>query len=392
MSWEIAYLILFVCAAVGLVHVYFLYPLSLRLLNPIIGRPYEERTDSLPCVALIIAAYNEEDVIQEKIENSLQLEYPSELLNIIVFSDESSDRTDEIVKEYESDGVSLIRIEGRVGKTECQNRVVERVDEEILVFSDANSMYEPDAITKLVRGFAPDVGCVVGELRYRDSSDVEGESFYWRYESWIKRLESEFHSLVTGNGSIYAVRESSYVPQAPDRISDFTEPLSIIRNCERVRYVPSAVAWEDTGTSTEDELSRRIRIVTRSWNSIAEYLDLLNPLRDPKIAYQLISHKIVRWLSPILLVIALGANIGLVLSGTSVYYEAALAGQIAFYLLAGIGGIAERLDLKDPLFTHVPFYFLYANYGMFRGLLNFVTGSNIVVWETSNRTAKRDDR
>lgn len=385
MSWEIPFLILFGCAAVGLVHVYFLYPLSLRLLNPILAGSYEERTDPLPSVALIIAAYNEEDVIREKIENSLRLEYPSDLLNIIVFSDASSDRTDEIVTEYEDDGVSLIRIEGRVGKTECQNRVADQVDEEILVFSDANSMYEPDAIRELVRGFVPGVGCVVGELRYRDSSDVEGESFYWRYESWIKRLESEFHSLVTGNGSIYAVRASSYVPQSPDRISDFTEPLSIIRNGERVTYAPGAVAWEDTGTSTSEELARRIRIVTRSWNSVAAYTDLLNPFRDARIAYQLVSHKIVRWLSPVLLVVTLGANVGLVLSGTSIYYEAALLGQLAFYALAVVGWFAERFDVEDPLFTHVPYYFVQANYGMFRGFVNFLAGSNIVVWETTER-------
>jgi len=385
MILELLYLLLFVCAAVGLVHTYFLYPLSLQLLNPILGSSFEEQSGSLPDVALIVAAYNEDDVIREKIENSLQLEYPTDLLNIIVFSDASSDRTDEIVKQYESDGVSLIRIEGRVGKTECQNRVAERVDEKILVFSDANSIYEPDAITELIDGFTPEVGCVVGELRYRDSSGVEGESFYWRYESKLKRLESEFHSLVTGNGSIYAVRASSYVPQAPDRISDFTEPLSIIRHGERVKYAPSAVAWEETATSADDELSRRIRIVTRSWNSIVEYTHLLNPLWDPKIAYQLVSHKIVRWLSPLLLAVALGANVGLVIRGTSAFYNIALTGQIGFYLLAGIGGIAERLDLDDPLFTHIPFYFLYANYGMLRGLLNFVIGSNIVVWETTDR-------
>ncbi|GCF14476.1 glycosyl transferase [Haloarcula mannanilytica] len=385
MSLERLSLSLFICAAIGLVHAYFFYPLSLRVLNPIVGSPLDRRTEPLPSVALIIAAYNEEDVIHEKIENSLELEYPSNKLNIIVFSDASSDRTDEIVKEYESEGVTLIRIEGRVGKTECQNRVTERVDEEILVFSDANSMYEPNAITELVHGFTPEVGCVVGELRYRDSSDVEGESFYWRYESRIKSLESEFHSLVTGNGSIYAVRTSSYVPQPPDRISDFTEPLSIIRNGERVRYVPSAVAWEETGSSPDDELSRRIRIVTRSWNSIIEYTDLLNPLQDSKIAYQLISHKVIRWLSPLLLMVALGANVGLVLSGTSISYEIALAGQIAFYMLAGLGGMAEQFGVDDPLITHVPFYFLYANYGMLRGFLNFVNGSNIVVWETTDR-------
>ncbi|ELY45774.1 glycosyltransferase family 2 protein [Natronorubrum tibetense] len=386
MLWEIVFLVLFFGAGLGLVHTYFMYPLTLKLWALFSGDDESEERGDLKSVALIIAAYNEEDVIAEKIENSLELAYPDELLNIVVFSDASDDRTDEIVKQYENQGVSLVRIEGRVGKTECQNRVVDLVDEDIIVFSDANSMYESDAITNLVRGFSSQVGCVVGELRYRESSDVEGESFYWQYESWIKRLESRFYSLVTGNGSIYAVKSESYVPQPPGTISDFTEPLSIIRNGERVKYVPSAVAWEETSSSTSEELQRRIRIVTRCWNSIAGFPDLLNPIRDPRFAYQLWSHKILRWLSPVLLGVVLVANVGLVAVTSSVVYQVLLAGQISFYLLAGVGWVADRLEIDSPLIAHVPFYFLQANYGMLHGLLNFLQRKNIVVWETSSRT------
>lgn len=376
---------LFLLSGFTLVHTYFLYPITLQLWTRFVSDRGAATSDDRPSVALIIAAYNEEEVIAEKIENSLQLEYPENELNIVVFSDASDDQTDEIVEEYEDQGVSLVRIEGRVGKTECQNRVADLLDEDILVFSDANSMYEPDAISELVSRFTPEVGCVVGELRYRESSDVEGESFYWKYESQIKRLESEFYSLITGNGSIYAVRTSSYVPQPSHRISDFTEPLSIIRNGERVKYAPGAIAWEDTGSSTGEELDRRIRIVTRSWNSMAEFTDLLNPLRDAKVAYQLISHKIIRWLSPVLLVIVLVTNVGLVLSSPSIYYEVPLLGQFVFYVLATGGWIAERIDAEGPLFTHVPYYFIQANYGLFQGFLNFLTGTNIVVWETTDR-------
>ncbi len=382
---ETVLLVVFIIACLGLVQAYFGYVLTLQIWSWFEDGRTALRTDYEPSVALIIAAYNEEDVISEKIENSLGLTYPADKLSIVVFSDESDDKTDEIVKSYADDGVSLERIEGRVGKTECQNRVANMVNEEILVFSDANSMYEPDAISELVSGFTQNIGCVVGELRYRESSDVEGESFYWRYESWIKRLESQFYSLVTGNGSIYAVKSESYVPQLPGTISDFTEPLSIIRNGERVKYVPSAVAWEETSSSTSEELQRRIRIVTRCWNSIADFPDLLNPIRDPRFAYQLWSHKILRWLSPVLLAVVLVANVVLVAVASSVVYQLLLAGQLLFYLLAGVGWVADRLEVDSPLIAHVPFYFLQANYGMMVGLLNFRQGRNIVVWETSNR-------
>ncbi|USZ71480.1 glycosyltransferase family 2 protein [Natronosalvus halobius] len=378
--------ILFWGTALGLVHTFFLYPISLKFWTLFQEGVQSNEGTSLPSVALIIAAYNEEDVIAEKIENSLQLDYPSELLNIIVFSDESDDRTDEIVAGYQEQGVTLIRIEGRVGKTECQNRVANEVDADLLVFSDANSIYEPDAIAELVQGFSSNVGCVVGELRYQDSSAVEGESFYWKYESWIKRLESRIHSPVSGNGSIYAVRSESYVPQSPAAISDFTEPLSIIRNGEFVKYAPDAVAWEETSDSTRTELQRRIRIVTRSWNSIADFPELLNPFRDIKFAYQLWSHKILRWLSPILLVIVFIANIGLAARDDSVMYQLLLSGQFLFYLFAAFGWLADRFDIESPLTIHVPYYFLQANYGMLLGLMNFLRGKNIVVWETVDRT------
>lgn len=383
---ELILTILFLMSGLSLVHSYFLYPLTLALWTRLIRADGKLTTiDNKPSVALIIAAYNEEEVIAEKIENSLQLEYPQNKLNIVVFSDASEDDTDKIVKQYEDDGVSLIRIEGRVGKTACQNRVAELVNEKILVFSDANSIYKQDVISELVSGFSQEVGCVVGKLQYRQSSDVEGESIYWRYESWIKQLESQFNSIVTGNGSIYAVKADSYVPQPRDAISDFTEPLSIVRNNKRVVYAPSAIAWEETETSSDMELQRRIRIVTRSWNSIVRFRDLLNPLQNPKFAYQLSSHKVLRWFSPIFLLIVFASSLGLGILTNSAIFEIIVGVQLLSYILAALGWFADYFDIEDPVLTHVPFYFVQANYGMLLGLVNFVRGHNIVVWDTSDR-------
>ncbi|MFC7041695.1 glycosyltransferase family 2 protein [Halonotius sp. GCM10025705] len=380
-----ALLVLFSVGGFALLHAFLIYPLTLFSIKKVTSGTQCTPTTDLPSVGLVIAAYNEEDIISQKIENSLKLEYPADQLNIIVFSDASNDATDEIVRSYEDQNVTLERIEGRVGKTECQNRVAELIDEEILVFSDANSMYESDAVTELIRSFTPRVGCVVGELRYRDGSNVEGESVYWQYESWIKRMESGVNSLITGNGSIYAVRAESYYPQPADAISDFTEPLSILRNGETVKYAPTAVAWEDTEANVQDELSRRIRIITRSWNSIVRYSDLLNPFLHPGIAYQLWSHKILRWLSPVFLVIIAVSNIALVALTDSILYTILLIGQAAFYSLAIAGYLSEKDYLKHRTITHVPFYFLQANYAMLYGLVNFLQGSNIVVWDTSDR-------
>ena len=372
-------------AVYGLLHTYALYPLVLFAVATCRRQTRPTRpSDEYPTVTLVIAAYNEKEIIEAKLTNCLELNYPREKLDIVVFSDASTDRTDEIVESYADRGIELRRFDGRIGKTACQNRVAAAAESEILVFSDANSIYEPDAITELVRGFAPGVGCVVGELRYTTENGVEGESAYWRYEQLIKRLESDFHSLVTSNGSIYAVRTASYVPQHPKANSDFSEVLSLVENGERVTYVPTAIAREPVG-DTDSELGRRIRITTRSWNTITEYRHLLNPFSYPVFSFQLLSHKLLRWLSPVFLLVALLTNGALVVVSANPVYELLFSLQLAFYALAAYGAVAERTSLPSWLYFHVPYYFLVANYGMLAGLLRFLAGENIVTWETERR-------
>ena len=382
--------VLFV-SAFSLLHTYLLYPLALAIVARLIGTRQRELPSELPTVSLIIAAYNEEEIIAEKIENSLMLEYPSEKLNIVVFSDASSDKTDEIVESFPQEQIRLIRVEGRVGKTECQNIVAEQVEGEVLVFSDANSMYEPNAIKELVRGFEPDVGCVVGELRYGESG-VEGESAYWRYERLIKRFESTLGSTVTGNGSIYAVRSSVYTPLPRDAISDFAEPLALIENGHRVAYAPTAVAREHTGSSVDSELSRRVRITTRSWNTLANHRGLLNPLRYPLFAFKLLSHKVLRWLSPVFLVVVLASSVALAVLITGPLYLVFVGLQSVFYLCAFTGAIGDRLGCRVPIIFHIPYYFVISNYGMGRGLVNFLYGRNLITWETADRSLREETR
>lgn len=371
-----------------LVHTYFGYPLTLAAANVIFQSQHpgqDSKWDEFPEVTLVIAAYNEEEIIAQKISNSLELEYPADKLDIVVFSDGSTDRTDEIVCRFQSRGVDLHRIEGRVGKTECQNRVVEELETDIVVFSDANSMYEPDAVKELAKSFGPGINCVVGELRYSNGSGVEGERVYWRYERYLKLLESKRGSVVTANGAIYAVRRSAYQRLSPDDISDFAEPLAIVRNGGRVIYSPDAVATEHTAQDTDSELRRRIRIITRSWHTLIRFSSLLNPLQRPTFAYRLFSHKLLRWLSPVILTLALGSNIALVVLTSTRFAVAILVGQSVFYGLAAVGGMSDKLDLPAPRAAHVPYYFVLANYGMAIGLWNFLTAQNIITWETDPR-------
>jgi len=368
-----------------LFYVYFGYPLLLSAIALLRKKTTKAQESYEPAVSLIIAAYNEEAVIGDKIENSLQLDYPRDKLEIIVFSDASTDRTDEIVKSYADQGIKLLRIEGRKGKTYCQNEAVKIARGEILVFSDANSVYEPDAIRKLVRHFADErVGCVSGELRYRGGGKaVEGERTYWKYDQIIKRLESMVSSLVTANGAIYAVRRNLYEPLRADVISDFAEPLTIVQKGYRVIYEPEAVAWETTAKDPKKEFRRRIRIVTRSVHSLlrdGSLLGLLNPLRHGVFSIQLWSHKVLRWLSGLFLLLIFALNIPLLGQGT--VYIITMAGQGAFYLLASWGFISETvLNRRAPKLPHIAYYFCLSCYAMLKGVYNGLRGRTIVTWQ-----------
>lgn len=374
-----------------LFYIYFAYPLLLGFLALFRKKSTGLSETHELSVSLIIAAYNEEAVIGKKIENALMSDYPNVKLEIIVFSDASNDRTDEIVKSYTNKGVKLLRIEGRKGKTFCQNEAIEIADGEIVVFSDANSMYEPDAIGKLVMHFADSrTGCVVGELRYRSCGEeneiaVVGEAIYWRYEQVIKRLESQVASVVGANGSIYAMRKDLFEPLRPDAVEDFVRPLKVLQRGYKVAYEPSAVAWEETASESAKEFQRRVRIVNQSVYSIIKdtaLLCLLNPFRYGMFAIQLWSHKILRWLSGIFLLMLAVTNILLFDSG--LIYVIALAGQGIFYLLAFWGFICENIIKRPaPKVPHFAYYFCLSCYAMLNGIGKALRGSIMVTWESS---------
>ena len=371
-----------------ILYIYFGYPLLLFIKSVFKKNRSDTSDNYLPLVSIIIAAYNEEKVIEDKIKNTLNLNYPKEKLGIIVFSDSSSDQTDDIVKMYEKDGIKLLRIEGRKGKTFCQNRAVEEVKGEIIVFSDANSMYKRDAVRKLVRNFADErIGCVSGELKYINSAnkkDENSEGIYWKYEQIIKKLESKVSSLVGANGAIYAVRKKLYVPLEDFAISDFAEPLMIFEKGYRVIYEAEALAFEINDDTFKDSYSRRVRIVTRTFNNIirsSEILELFNPIKYGWYSIQLVSHKLLRWFTGLFMFILLLLNI--ILAKESWVYATILILQLLFYLAALLGFLNQKFfPKKEGRLLNYIFYFCLSNIAMLNGIINAVLKNKIITWDT----------
>lgn len=365
-----------------ILYVYFGYPLIIYLIGKLNWKTIKTDDQFRPHVTLIIAAYNEEHVIEEKIKNSFEIDYPKDKLEIIVFSDGSTDRTNEIVEKFEKDGVKLLRTKERKGKTAGQNFAVSRASGEIIVFSDANAFYQKDAIQKIVRNFSDkSIGCVCGELVYfKDNRTLIGdaEDAYWNYEKFIKRQENRAASILGANGSIYAVRKELYAPLPGDIISDFIEPLKIIEQGYRVIYEPSAFSFEQSTTNFRQEYRRKERIINRSFYSLLANKTFLNPLKYPLLSFQLWSHKILRWLIPMYLPVVFVTNVFLL---DSLFFQIALVFQILFYLFAGFGYFLEKNNWHN-IFFYVPFYYCLVNIASFKAIVLFVTQkTTVVTWE-----------
>jgi len=378
-----------------ILYVYIGYPLLLQLLSVFYRAKHARQDEKLsPNVSLIISCYNEVDVVKEKIENSLAIDYPKEKLQIIIVSDGSDDGTDEIAKDYSSKGIVLIRQEGRLGKTSAINLAMERVNSEIVVFSDANAMYETDAIKKLVRNFADKkVGYVVGAALYTDgktSAAAASEDIYWQYEIKLKTLESKLHSVVGGDGAIYAIRRALYIKLDAKDINDFVNPLQIIAQGYRGVFDPEANCLEETAGDFSKEAKRKQRIVNRSFRGLMKVKVVMNPLKFGIFSLEVISHKLLRWLIPVFIVcFALGS---LFLS-----YENILAFQIitllgiVFLWLAQVGLLKSRNTHSSPIFF-IPYYFLMVNYYSLLGVITALAGNIQVTWSTPREGKNETNR
>ena len=374
---------IFWTAVVIVAYIYFGYPLFLIVLS-MFKKEKRERKEIIPRVTLVISAYNEEKIIEKKIKNSLELNYPQDKLEIIVVSDESIDNTDGIVKRYSSrfDNVKLVKVEGRSGKNIALNKALPHTSGDIIVFSDANSMYEGEAIKNLVKYFGKkEVGCVIGELKYvnTDSSNVsQGESLYWKYESFIKRLESRLRLLLVGNGSIFAIRKELCLLLKPDVPNDLQIPLEIGHEGYEVIYEPKAIAIEEAARSSKEEFRRKVRIINRG---LIGFLKLRKKVKGWRL-FGFISHKLLRWLAGIFLILIFLLNIFLV--GFS-FYRIIFLLQLLFYGLAGIGAYFQWRRIQCG-FLYVPFYFFLVNLTALVALFEFLLGKRYSVWEKASTT------
>jgi cellulose synthase/poly-beta-1,6-N-acetylglucosamine synthase-like glycosyltransferase len=368
------------------VYVYAGYPLLIAIWGRI--RPHQyRRADITPRLSLIIAAYNEEGVIAEKLRNSLALDYPSEMLEIIVVADGSRDATAHIARDFEKDGVRVMHSPERRGKSAALNRAVAAASGEIVVFSDANAFYEADALAKLARNFAdPEVGAVSGNktVRRGSTSIADAEGFYWKYESFIKKQETLTGSTIGVVGEINAIRKALY-PGIPEHIvnDDSYLCLAALRSGWRVVYEPAAVSFETPAQSMTEEAVRRRRITA------GRYQQMFTPslwMTLPATAiFKLVSHKYLRLMLPLLMIGALATNTIVVLAEDPPgLLVATFVAQLAAYLAAGAGMLlgGSRGAAKLP---RAAYYVVSSNFAALGGLQHFLSGRATVLWQKADR-------
>jgi cellulose synthase/poly-beta-1,6-N-acetylglucosamine synthase-like glycosyltransferase len=373
--------VVFVASVTTIAFTYAGYPALMFAISLILKRPVR-RDDITPQVSVIIAAYNEERDIGAKLKNTLALDYPRDRMEIIVASDCSTDQTDDIVRSFAAKGVILRRQPDRTGKTIAQNRAVKASSGAVLVFSDATTMLEPDAIRKIVRNFAdPEVGCVSGQLIYANASSsavAGGCRSYWSYEKFLKRCESKAGSLVGVSGCLYAARRICHARLAGDMIDDFAIATEIHLQGLRAVYEPEAIAVEDANRRAGDEFRMRVRVIKQTLSALRRYRHTLNPFRHKMFAFQMIAHKALRYMAPLPLVAALIAS-GWA-AGSVVWLRFALIGQLAFYGAAVVGFTRERRNLRLGLLAP-PYYFALANVAALVAFLKAMQGETYVTWE-----------
>lgn len=340
-----------------------------------------------PEVTLVVPAYNEADILKSKVENSLALDYPKEKLKLLFITDGSTDHSAEVLGQYPT--VQHLHSPFRGGKSMAENRAMEFVQTPFVVFTDCNSYLNKEAIRELVKHYQnPAVGAVSGEKKVmsQDSASGAGEGLYWKYESFLKRCDSQIYSLMGAAGELVSFRSDLFQPLEKDTIlDDFIQSLRIVEKGYRVIYEPNAYAMEDPSASLAEEMKRKIRICAGGWQSMVRLKSLLNPFRQPLVTFLYVSHRVLRWsITPVALALLL--VLGLVLSVTSGGMYTVLAiGQVLFYLLAWAGWQAEaRGRTIGPLL--VPLYFTMMNVAVFAGFRRYIKNAQPAAWEKANRT------
>ena len=342
-------------------------------------------SDRLPTVTLLVAAYNEEDVIARKILNSRALDYPPEKLEILIVTDGCTDRTEEVIRGYEGEGLRLLSRPERQGKVNALNAAIPLARGEIVVCSDANAFFDPQNLRRLVRHFGdPRVALVAGEKRIREGKQAvsAGEGLYWRYESFLKGLDSSVSTALGATGEIFALRKECFEPLPPDAIiEDFILSMRYVMQGQRVVYEPEAISWEDASPDFREEFKRKIRIIAGGWQSVIWLWPLLSPSYGI-VAVQYVSHRVLRWMVvPFLLPLAFLSNVFL---ASKPFYAALLAIQVGLYAAAFCGYHLQARGIRWKAF-YLPFYFVFLNVAALFGAYRYLTGRQPVTWEKIRR-------
>lgn len=368
-----------------LFYIYIGYPIAVSLLAGRVDKPIAKDPSYEPKVSILIPAYNEEMAIADTICNKLELDYPKDKLEIIVVSDESSDKTDEIVQalaEQEAEvNIRLFRQSPRNGKTSGLNLIVPEAKGEILVFSDANSIYDAKALKALMSNFADaGVGYVTGKMVYVNANGAlvgDGCSAYMKYENWLREYESRLGSIVGVDGGVDAMRKNLYQALNADQLPDFVQPLKVVEQGYRVVYEPEALLKEQVLDDAANEYRMRVRVSLRALWAMHDMKQLFNPLKFGRFSFQLLSHKLFRYLAFIPQLILLLSNLFLLSSG--VFYVFFCLAQVLFFVLAWQGHCHQE-EANKPVWLSLPYYFTLLNISSAQAALRYLKGEKQVIW------------
>ncbi len=361
----------------------------IKIKRAIAGKPVLPDAVNLPTCTLIVAAYNEEAFIEQKIQNTLELIYPDNKLKFIFVTDGSTDATADIVSKHPQ--IKHLHSDARMGKMAAVHRAKDAVDTDIIVFTDANTFLNAEAMINICRHYAdPKVGAVAGEKRVATTEAADataGEGFYWKYESKLKAWDSELYSVVGAAGELFSVRAKLYEPVPSNAIiDDFMISMLIAKKGYKIVYEPEAYASETASENVKEEMKRKIRIAAGGLQSIIWLKSLLLPFKLPLLSFQYISHRVLRWtVVPFLMILVLILNIVIVCRGDSGFiYQLIFLGQIAFYGMSVLGWIMMARQIKVKIFF-IPYYFSMMNYAVIRGIFRYLSGNQSAIWEKAKR-------
>ena len=374
---------IFWSATISIIYTFAGYPFVLKILSIFLNKRFI-KSNITPTITLLVSCYNEESVLDAKLANTLEIDYPKDRLEVIVVSDGSSDNTDRIAQRYAENGFQLRRFEGRIGKTACINRVLPDANGDIILFSDANALYDKSSLINIARNFSDDsVGCVTGFTKYiamQNGNKIEAIGLYSRIERITKILESSIGSCIGADGALFAIRKEFYEPLQDFDINDFVIPLKIVSKGYRVVFDKDVFCIEESAQNLHGEFKRQVRITNRTIRALWNNKHLLNIMRYPIFSFQLISHKLFKFLTPLFLVMI--AFSSFILSFNHTFYALVLILQIIIYglILFPEKSISNFRLRKLRALCRI---FLIMNIAAAKGWLTFFMGKNFVTWKSS---------